>query len=166
MQIFIIDKDPVQAARVQCDKHVVKMPLECAQMLCTALHQYDVADIPYKTSHARHPCTLWVTGSRSNFFWLVVHGLVLCSEYTIRYKRLHKSQEVIEWCMSKAHHIPEGALTEPPQAVPDEFKRDNVITAYRAYYHSKVSFAKWKRNKPTWWQGESYEEETNGQEFS
>jgi len=37
-------------------------------------------------------------------------------------------------------------------AMPDEFKTDNAVESYRAYYHSKASFAKWTRRKPpTWW---------------
>ena len=36
MNIFYLDKDPVKAAQYSCDKHVVKMILESAQMLCTA----------------------------------------------------------------------------------------------------------------------------------
>ena len=36
MNIFYLDKDPVKAAEYSCDKHVVKMILESAQMLCTA----------------------------------------------------------------------------------------------------------------------------------
>ena len=33
MNIFYVDKDPVIAAQMMCDKHVVKMILETAQML-------------------------------------------------------------------------------------------------------------------------------------
>ena len=36
MNIFYLDKDPKKAAEYSCDKHVVKMILESAQMLCTA----------------------------------------------------------------------------------------------------------------------------------
>ena len=36
MNIFVLDTDPVEAAQLQCDKHVVKMVLESAQMLSTA----------------------------------------------------------------------------------------------------------------------------------
>ena len=36
MNIFYVDKDPVKAAKMLLDKHVVKMILESAQMLCTA----------------------------------------------------------------------------------------------------------------------------------
>ena len=35
MNIFYLHKDPVIAAEMSCDKHVVKMILESAQLLCT-----------------------------------------------------------------------------------------------------------------------------------
>ena len=35
MNIFILDRDPVLAAQYQCDKHVVKMVLETAQIMST-----------------------------------------------------------------------------------------------------------------------------------
>ena len=38
MNIFYLDKDPVKAARAQYNKHIVKMILESAQMLCAAHH--------------------------------------------------------------------------------------------------------------------------------
>ena len=41
MNIFYLDKDPVKAAEMSCDKHVVKMILESAQMLCTAKRVLD-----------------------------------------------------------------------------------------------------------------------------
>ena len=36
MNIFVLDNDPDTAARMMCDKHVVKMIVESAQMLSTA----------------------------------------------------------------------------------------------------------------------------------
>lgn len=38
MNIFVLSEGPVEAARMQCDKHVVKMIVETAQMLCTVGH--------------------------------------------------------------------------------------------------------------------------------
>ena len=37
MNRFIIEDTPQKIAKSLCDQHVVKMPLEEAQMLCTAL---------------------------------------------------------------------------------------------------------------------------------
>jgi len=41
VNIFAVDKDPQTAAQQLCDKHVVKMILESAQMLCSAFPSGD-----------------------------------------------------------------------------------------------------------------------------
>jgi len=33
MNIFVLDESPITSAEMMCDKHVVKMPVETAQML-------------------------------------------------------------------------------------------------------------------------------------
>ena len=38
MNIFYVDECPIKAGKVLADKHIVKMPLESAQMLSTAHH--------------------------------------------------------------------------------------------------------------------------------
>ena len=40
MNIFILSRCPIKAAQWQCDKHVVKMALESAQMLSTVVRLY------------------------------------------------------------------------------------------------------------------------------
>lgn len=55
MNIFVLDEDPVIAAKNLADKHIVKMTLETAQMLCSA-HPSGIA--PYKQAHMKHPCTI------------------------------------------------------------------------------------------------------------
>ena len=61
MNIFYLDKDPRKAAEFQYNKHVVKMILETAQILCTAHHciMGEDADVPYKSTHKNHPSTVW-----------------------------------------------------------------------------------------------------------
>ena len=41
MNIFVLDRNPKTAAQLQCDKHVVKMIVESAQMLSTAHRMLD-----------------------------------------------------------------------------------------------------------------------------
>ena len=50
MNIFYLDSDPVKAAQIQYNKHVVKMILESAQMLCTAHHHY-AESLEYKPDY-------------------------------------------------------------------------------------------------------------------
>ena len=150
MNIFILDADPVKAAEQQCDKHVVKMCLETAQLLCTALHVHGT-ESQYKPTHKNHPCTKWASESRANYLWLCAHGLALCSEYTARYKKQHKCQSVIVRAKELSGNIPQGPLTPFVQAMPDEYRHPDTIKAYRNYYTGeKLRFATWKRNAPEW----------------
>jgi hypothetical protein len=150
MNIFVLDTDPISAAKQQCDKHVVKMPLECAQMLCTAI-VLNGGHARYKPTHKNHPCTVWTRDSRQHFDWLVEHGLGLCWEYTARYGKIHACQEVIEATRLQRSCIEDNGWSTQPQCMPDQYKTDDVVQAYRDFYIGEKGFAKWKRNQPTWW---------------
>jgi Pyrimidine dimer DNA glycosylase len=84
MNIFVLDLDPVVAASYYIDKHCVKMPLEIAQMLCTAINLQG-NETPYKPTHKNHPCSVWLRESLSNWNWLVLHGIAVAEEYTRRF---------------------------------------------------------------------------------
>jgi len=88
--------------------------------------------------------------------YLAELGLELCKEYTFRYGKRHKSQDVIEWCIENKPSISDIGFTEPAKAMPDEYKVDDVVESYRNYYNgAKVSFSKWKnRETPKWFKAE------------
>lgn len=158
MNIFVLDTDPVRAATSQCDKHVVKMPLETAQMLCTAATVNGASGARYKPTHAKHPCTVWAAASRSNFDWLIAHGVALANEYRRRYGKTHASEAVILDAARFLDAIPSGALTAFAQAMPDEYRTDDVVESYRRYYHgAKRGFATWRApaSPPAWWNPEA-----------
>ncbi|MFU8806166.1 MAG: pyrimidine dimer DNA glycosylase/endonuclease V, partial [Bradymonadaceae bacterium] len=111
MNIFIFDEDPQECARHHGDRHVVKMVLETAQILCTVQHVSGQA-APYKKTHAAHPCVRWVLESLANYRWLVELGLALAVEYTHRYGRRHKSHDVIEWCAAHEPALPQEPMTD------------------------------------------------------
>ena len=158
MNIFVLDRDPAAAAQMQCGRHVVKMVLESAQMLCTAVNALG-GEARYKTAHVNHPCSVWARQTLGNFAWLYDHGMALAEEYTHRYGKRHKSEEVIRDCM----HQWEAGLplhdlncTPHPLCMPDEYKTDDVVQSYRAYYlGDKVRFAQWNKTRPApqWWAG-------------
>jgi len=154
MNIFFLDFDTKKCAEYHCDKHVVKMILETAQLLCGVHHTTNqVTDqIPYKLSHKNHPCAIWSRESLSNYLYLCDLGLELCKEYTYRYGKRHKSQEVIEWCITNKPNIVDKEFTEPARAMPDEYKVKSVVESYRNYYiGAKKTFAVWKnRDIPEW----------------
>ena len=151
MNIFVLHEDPKIAATMACDKHVVKMILETAQMMCTVVASYGY-DTPYRSTHAKHPCTIWAGESRTNWNWLMDYGLALCAEYTKRYGKVHKSQSVIHYCRDANISLPHTNLTPFAQAMPPQYRNDCAVTAYRAYYHGeKAGFATWKTQTPDWW---------------
>ena len=93
MNIFVTDICPKQSAINLCDKHVVKMTLESAQMLCTAQHLMasNPSDLLYKPTHENHPCNVWTRLSSCNYHWLFKHFQHLATEYTFRFGKVHAS---------------------------------------------------------------------------
>ena len=151
MNIFVLDENPDIAATMMCDKHIVKMILETAQMMCTVVASYGHAT-PYRPTHAQHPCTIWAGESRANWNWLIDHGMALCEEYTKRYGKIHKSQKVIEWCAMKYIKLPDLPQTPFAQAMPPQYRNECAVKAYRSYYMGeKAAFATWKTESPDWW---------------
>ena len=169
MNIFHLSRDPSVAAESLCDKHVPKMLLETAQMLSTGLRKVintpdeDIEGV-YKKAYPYHPMTVWVGSSPHNFQWAVFHGLSIGLEYRARFGGNHASEKIIKNIESKAWQV--GFLSEetvslfhkkmqtPPQCMPDEYKSENYIQAYRNYYIGEKSyFAKWQRGRcePKWW---------------
>ena len=145
VNIFVLDNCPVQSAVYQCDKHVVKMILETTQMLST------IVGGPYKPTHVNHPCTIWARESVENFLWLKTHGLALCKEYTHRYGKKHKCEDIL-WNMSVPDTLSGDTLTPFALAMPEEFKSSDPVKSYRDYYHTKKEFCRWtNRSTPPWW---------------
>jgi hypothetical protein len=172
MNIFVLDNDPVESARMMCDKHVVKMILESCQLLSTAHHVLDGDVLVVNTGKRKyttsicikknickatminHPCTIWTRKTRSNYLWLWKHAHALANQYTQRYGKTHAMQSML---MGELYDIPvnmpNGKLTPFAQAMPDQYKDENAVVAYRKYYlNEKARFAKWKfTEEPEWW---------------
>ena len=151
MNIFVLSIDPQEAAEWHVDKHVVKMPLESAQLLCTALGCNGFL-APYKQAFVKHPCSIWATKTKSNFSWLCELGLALCKEFTYRYGGEHACEKVIRYCKDVKFLMPEGPLTSFAQAMPDEYKDSCPFKAYREYYiKGKAHLSTWKNRDKPWW---------------
>jgi hypothetical protein len=149
MNIFYLHNNPKTCAKYHTDKHVVKMILETAQILCTA-HWESGSNAPYKSTHKNHPSTKWARTNKSNYKWLCELGQELCKEYTYRYDKTHKTQQHIEWLSKNIPNIPNGKFTPPTLAMPIEYKSDNHVESYRNYYiKDKIHLHFWKkRNIP------------------
>jgi hypothetical protein len=156
MNIFFLDRDPIVASQYHCDKHVVKMILETAQLLSTAHHVLGTKhpELIYKQTHTNHPCGTWVRQSSGNYLW--THALLgaLCTEYTLRYGRVHATQSkgIVDALKLAPDTIKVSDFSEPPQCMPDVFKAGDSVTAYRNYYRNgKKHMTTWKTKTPCWW---------------
>jgi hypothetical protein len=140
MNIFYLSHCPKKAAQHQYNKHVVKMILETAQLLCTAHHELGTTiDIPYKATHKNHPSAIWVRSSAEAYMWAYEHMLALGTEYTRRYNKEHltilKCREVLYTLPS---NISDDEYAQPPQCMPDEYKvLNDSVSAYWNYYENE-----------------------------
>ena len=157
MNIFYLDSNPLLAAQYQCDKHIVKMVLESAQMLCTAhwlLESRYVNEKFYRLTHPYHPSCKWTRETSGNYNWLYCHFLGLCDEYRFRYGKIHLTGKKLRDDLARPpDSIPLGEITLFAMAIPEQFKSDCPIESYRAYYQSKSKQFKmtWtKRVVPNW----------------
>ncbi|MDW3094228.1 MAG: pyrimidine dimer DNA glycosylase/endonuclease V [Gammaproteobacteria bacterium] len=152
MNIFVLDTNINKCAKYHCDQHVIKMILESVQIMCTALNKKGFTT-PYKSTHVKHPCVLWVEESYDNFLWLSKLAVSLNEEYKFRYKKTknHSSIEVLN--KIKLNKFESIGLTEFAQAMPEQFKvQGDAVSAYRNFYlGEKMKFAKWTRRKPPFW---------------
>lgn len=155
MNIFYVDSNPLISATQLCDRHVIKMGLESTQMICTTLHHFGIPNVPYKKAHYNHPCTIWVRQSLLHYNWLVQHAQSIFSEYSRRYGKVHKSQQILEWCINQPIPLTDQGFIAPPQCMPVDVQHADTVIAYQNYYNVyKNKMAKWDKapqNKPNWY---------------
>lgn len=182
MNIFILSKDPVKAAQLQCDKHVVKMIVESAQMLSTAHRMLDGVEtrrrsksgktmskywelsddrenVLYKAVHMSHPCTIWSMESCENYNWHYEHFVALCDEYKYRYGKVHSTDTLLrDVLIELPENIPMMEQTQFPLAMkdyPECIALGDPVKAYRAFYQTKQSrfrMAWTNRSIPNWFE--------------
>lgn len=158
---------PILSAQSQCDKHIVKMPIESAQMLSTAYRMLDgklttrpsksgkrivkywdlyegignleLENTLYKAVHMYHPCTVWTMKTEANYRWHWEHFRALCREYTYRYGKIHGSEKLLEPLRTPPKNIPHGPFTQMPLAMKSnpECMKDDVVESYRMFYKTK-----------------------------
>lgn len=190
MNIFTLSINPFEAAAYHCDKHVVKMVVEYAQLLSTAHRlldgrrelvelpngrQQEVALLPgetvnhisvlattklnttktrhkvgihnpvcYNVSHANHPCARWTRETDANYHWLAQLLRSVLQQYTARYGRVHGTQRVEDFLSRAPRNIRRDTMTPFVQTMPDEYKQEDAVEAYRDFYAGEKSrFARW-----------------------
>ena len=176
MNIFYLDTNPATCAEYHCDKHVLKMIIEYAQLLSTAhrildgeetkvlsnsgktmTSQWKLDDYReqhlYKCAYINHPSNKWVRESHKNYLWLRSLLDKLLTEYTHRYERVHAVDKRSHLFLYPPKNIEHKELTPMPQCMPDDCKVEHMpILAYQNFYiKHKRPFCNWtKRPRPIW----------------
>lgn len=155
MNIFVTDPCPIISAQALDNKRIVKMVLETAQLLSSAIfiNSGILYDEIYRPTHKKHPCTIWTSSSLGNWEWLLEHFVALCQEYTYRYNKRHSSKEILPYLIKYRAHIQKGPMTSfancaRSKALQIDFRElSNTCAAYRQYL-----IAKWNNDKipPNW----------------
>ncbi len=145
MNIFVLHLNPYICAQMHCDKHVIKMIIESAQMLYTCClicgiigHDIDelIMTAPvtakgshgYRVTHRNHPCCKWLRESIANYHWLIKMSKELCRQYTRRYGKIHATEQHIDWLSYVCPNIPDKSITPFAIAMPEYCKQAAVIT--------------------------------------
>lgn len=178
MNIFYLDNNPQICAEMHVDKHCVKMILEYAQLLSTAHRVLDGKQstrlsktgrnqkywtlpdgrdsLLYSATHINHPSAIWVRKNQQNYIWLTHLLSELCKEYTYRYGKIHKCEQIglVDYLLkNEPKNIPMGPFTEPTPAMPDHYKvSGDSVSSYKNYYlGDKTRMFSWKnRETPSW----------------
>ena len=175
MNIFFLDKDPNICATYHCDKHVLKMIVEYAQILSTAhrvldgkkvtidkkvsyvLH-FSFDDRLYKATHINHPSSLWARQSLANYITLYNLFVALCDEYVHRYGKIHATDFKLRFALANIpKNIPIIEGTDPPLIMTEDIKVEgDAVQSYRNCYNwDKFYMCSWKKRPiPTWFKGE------------
>jgi hypothetical protein len=180
VNIFYLDNDPKVCAEMHVDKHVCKMVIEYAQLLCTSHRVLDGEEYRRLTANNRsikawrlpdgretrlmkptmqnHPSAIWSRQSDKNYVWLYTLWCELLKEFTYRYGKTHACARLIPDLAMIPNNIPKGDFTGPTPAMPDEVKipGDSMASYHNYYINNKTHLASWRgkinsRNVPGWY---------------
>lgn len=163
MNIFVTSSSPYFSAIALDDRRLIKMILETAQLLSTAVRETPNITLTnsfiYKSTHANHPCAIWARASQDNFFWLCRLGAGLSLEYLYRFRRVHASSTIIECVKNYLEFIPQNRPIKCPKESEfvncTPYKHLPVFEAYKQTLRDKWQAdgdrAKWTNSQPPEW---------------
>lgn len=177
MNIFVLDNDPVKAARMVCDSHASKMCVEGVQMLVSGLlnngapaDQMPLTKTtgkPHKGGYKNHPATKWASENIANWMWLLSHTEELCGEFTRRFGGKHFAETQLNTLYSACvwtDYLPDAEKKTPFARCLNQSQGRNLdlldrekytdVQAYRTFYiREKRGFATWDKGvpAPSWW---------------
>ena len=162
VNFFYLDKDPIKCAKCYCNKHVLKIPIEIAQILSKIHHELetgiDYCKI-YKNSlvvkNTLGPYC-WIKQSYDNYLWTSKLGLALINEYKLRYnKDTHKSEIILQYLADNPPKLPKIGITRfigtNKYDMFQYISNDPIICGRYNYAEMKCKNDKWNIHGPPDW---------------
>lgn len=156
-----LEPDPIASACSLSDQHLNEAIVRCCQMLATAHIVLDGEDAPtpskidgtkYKATHKNHPCSIWIRHSSDAYAWTLQYAISAVFEWRKRKHdgRRHGCELALQWLVrNKPTNLSSGSITYWELVMPDKYKQDNPVDAYREYYRKeKLVFQ--KKGAATW----------------
>ena len=108
----------------------------------------------FRPAHIHHPCAVWVRQSQGNYLWAAELAIGLADEYTYRYGKIHSCEAHAKWLFENVPDYTALDQEDFVQAMYDEYKRDDAVEGYRAYYRGSKGdrglLQYTRREKPAW----------------
>ena len=157
MQLFVLDRVPECAARMLCDVHIIKMCLECGQILSAVAVRQNLPLAPGMPGiyNINHP-VITALNSRFKINWTLRHNSALHKEFAFRFGKAHAYgalAALYREMLFDPGDVPEDWSFARNFSGMDIAKAD-IVDAYREYYRFKKSvISNWhysRRSEPRW----------------
>ena len=163
VNFFYLDKDPNKCAQYYCNKHVLKIPIEIAQILSKIHHGLETG-IDYCKIYKNSVVVkntlgpyCWVKESYDNYVYTSKLGLALINEYKLRYnKHTHKTEIILQYLADNPPKLPRIGITKfrgtNKYDMFQYISNDPIICARYNYSEMKCVNDKWDiHNPPVWY---------------
>jgi hypothetical protein len=162
VNFFYLDKDPKKCAKYYCNKHILKIPIEIAQIL-SKIHYELKSKIDYSKIYKNSTVVkntigpyCWIKESLDNYMWANKLGLELINEYKFRYNKTeHKTECILQYLYDNPPNLPKISETKFKGTNKyDMFQyisNDPIICARYNYAEMKCINDKWNKDGPPDW---------------
>jgi len=162
VNFFYLDEDPKKCAKYYCNRHILKIPIEIAQILSKIHHELN-SNIDYSKIYKNALVVkntigpyCWIKESLHNYIWTCTLGLELINEYKLRYNKTeHKTECILQFLFDNQPNLPNIGKTKFKgtnkydmfQYISD----DPIICARYNYAEMKCINDKWNKDgTPDW----------------
>jgi len=162
VNFFYLDEDPKKCAKYYCNRHILKIPIEIAQILSKIHHELN-SNIDYSKIYKNALVVkntigpyCWIKESLHNYIWACTLGLELINEYKFRYNKTeHKTECILQFLFDNQPKLPNIGKTKFKgtnkydmfQYISD----DPIICARYNYAEMKCINDKWNKDGPPDW---------------